>query len=64
MSVADRELIRSDMVLLGYPAGGAVFCVGSIAWSGCLSYNGYDNNVARVTRNVLDTFRKEADPLA
>ncbi|WP_406395586.1 LamG domain-containing protein [Streptomyces sp. NBC_00882] len=64
LSVADRELIRSDMVLLGYPAGGAVFSVGSIAWSGCLSYHGYDNNVARVTRNVLDTFRKEADPLA
>ena len=49
-------LVRADMTLLRYPAGGAVFAVGSIAWAGCLSYNGYDNNVSRVTRNVLDAF--------
>ena len=38
------------------PGGGAVFSVGSIAWCGSLSWNGYDNNVERVTRNVLTRF--------
>lgn len=49
-------LVRADMTFLRYPAGGAVFSVSSIAWAGCLSYNGYDNNVSRVTRNVLGAF--------
>lgn len=48
--------VRADMVLLDYPSGGAVFSVGSMTWCGCLSYNGYENNVARITRNVLDRF--------
>lgn len=49
-------LVRADMTFLRYPAGGAVFSVSSIAWAGCLSYNGYDNNVSRITRNVLQRF--------
>lgn len=49
-------LVRADMTLLKYPAGGAVFAVSSIAWSGCLSYNGYDNDVSRITRNVLEAY--------
>ena len=36
--------------------GGAVFSVGSIAWAGSLSHDGYDNNVSRVTANVLRRF--------
>jgi N,N-dimethylformamidase len=47
------------MVLVPYPNGGAVFSASSIAWSGCLSHNGYDNAVSRVMRNLLDRF---ADP--
>ena len=50
------DLVKADMVLLEYPKGGAVFSPGSITWCACLSYNGYDNNVARITRNVLDRF--------
>jgi N,N-dimethylformamidase len=50
------ELVRADMVLLEYPNGGAVFSPASITWCGSLSYNGYDNNVSRITRNVLDRF--------
>ncbi|MBO9378846.1 N,N-dimethylformamidase [Sphingomonas histidinilytica] len=50
------HLVKSDMVLLDYPKGGAVFAVGSIAWCGALSYNDYDNNVSRVTLNVLNKF--------
>jgi N,N-dimethylformamidase len=49
---------RSDIALLEYPGGGAVFSASSIAWCACLSHNGYDNNVARITRNVLDGFLK------
>lgn len=48
--------IRADMVYLEYPKGGAVFSTGSIAWCGCLSYNGYQNNVSRITENVLRKF--------
>jgi N,N-dimethylformamidase len=53
-TVNDR--VRADMVLLEYPGGGGVFSVGSIAWCACLSANGYDNTVARVTGNVLRRF--------
>ena len=48
--------VRADMVLLPYPNGGAVFAPGSIAWSGSLSWNAYDNSVSRVTKNVLERF--------
>ena len=56
--------VRADMVLLEYPKGGAVFSPGSITWCGCLSYNGYDNNVSRITQNVLDRFASERAPSA
>jgi len=51
--------VRADMALMEYPNGGAVFSVGSISWDGCLSYNGYDNNVSRITENVLNRFQSE-----
>ncbi len=53
-------LIRSDMVYFEGPRGGAVFSVGSIAWCGSLSYNGYDNAVSRITGNVLRRFASDA----
>ena len=52
-------LVRSDVVFFPTPSGGAVFSVGSIAWCGALGANGGDNDIARVTRNVLVRF---ADP--
>jgi N,N-dimethylformamidase len=36
--------------------GGAVFSTGSIAWCGSLAHNRYDNNVSRITQNVIDRF--------
>lgn len=48
--------IRADMVLFPTPNGGAVFSTGSIAWIGSLTWNRYDNNVSRVTLNVLRRF--------
>ena len=52
----DPDRIRADMVFYETAGGGAVFSVGSIAWSGSLSAAGYDNNVAAVSRNVLNRF--------
>jgi len=49
-------LVRADMVFFETPGGGAVFAPGSISWCGSLSWNGYDNNVARITGNVLRRF--------
>jgi N,N-dimethylformamidase len=50
------EHVRADMTYLETPGGGSVFSVGSIAWSASLRHNGYANNVAQVTRNVLAEF--------
>lgn len=48
--------VRADMVFYESSGGGAVFSVGSISWSGCLSYDAYSNNVSLVTENVLRRF--------
>lgn len=48
--------VRSDVVLRTYPGGGSVFSVGSCSWAGSLSHNGYDNDIYRVTDNVLSAF--------
>ena len=57
---SQHPLVRADMVYFEGPNGGAVFSVGSISWCGSLSYNEGDNNVARITANVLRRFA--ADP--
>jgi N,N-dimethylformamidase len=48
--------VRADMTYFETPGGGAVFAASSIAWSGALSSDGYENNVSRITANVLDRF--------
>ena len=55
----ESDRIRADMVFFETAGGGAVFSVGSIAWSGSLSHDGYANNVAKLTDNV---FRRFLDP--
>ncbi|MBA0050082.1 N,N-dimethylformamidase [Streptomyces sp. AJS327] len=55
----ENELVRSDLTYFEIDGGGAVFSVGSICWAGSLAWNGYDNNVARVTGNVLARFVAE-----
>ncbi len=45
--------VRSDIVCFETPAGGLVFSVGTMQWFSALSHDGYDNNVATLTRNVL-----------
>ena len=56
ISADENTMVRADMVLFDCPNGGAVFSVGSIAWAGGLPIDGYDNDVARITGNVLDRF--------
>ncbi|MHB8613297.1 MAG: N,N-dimethylformamidase beta subunit family domain-containing protein [Candidatus Dormibacteraceae bacterium] len=53
--------VRADIVSFSTPNGGAVFSVGSIAFMGSLSHNGYDNNVSRIVKNVLDRFSSDDD---
>ena len=48
--------VRADMVYFETENSGAVFSVGSICWCASLSHNSYDNNVSRITKNVLDAF--------
>ncbi|HTK89758.1 MAG TPA: N,N-dimethylformamidase beta subunit family domain-containing protein [Verrucomicrobiae bacterium] len=48
--------VRADIVFFEHPGGGAVFSTGSIAYVGSLDHNGYDNNIARLTGNVLRRF--------
>ncbi len=51
-----HPLVRSDVVFFETGTGGAVFSGGSMGWTGCLSQDGYDNSLARLTRNVLERF--------
>jgi N,N-dimethylformamidase len=48
--------VRADLTFFETPGDGAVFSTGSISWCGSLSHNGYDNNVSRITENVLRAF--------
>ena len=50
--------LRADMVYFETPNGGAVFSVSSINWISSLSHNAYDNNVSRITENVLREFSR------
>jgi N,N-dimethylformamidase len=51
-----NALVRADMVFFETAKGGAVFATGSISYVLSLSHNGYDNNVSRITGNVLKRF--------
>ena len=48
--------VRADMVFFETPGGGAVWSTGSIAWATSFSQNGFENNVSRITENVLRRF--------
>ena len=44
------------MIYFETASHGAVFSVGSINWVGALAWNAFENNVAKVTANVLHEF--------
>jgi N,N-dimethylformamidase len=56
MDGAQNPRVKADMTFFETPAGGAVFSVGSIAWTASLPQNGYNNNVARISENVVRRF--------
>ena len=49
-------MVRADIVFYETPSGGAVFSVGSISWFGALARDGFDNDIARITANVVRRF--------
>jgi N,N-dimethylformamidase len=57
--------VRGDVVYFPTQNGGAVWSASSIAYCGALSHNNYDNNVSKLTKNVLDRLSAdEPAPLA
>ena len=60
-SGTQAEIIRADLTFFETAGGGAVFSTGSIAWAGSMAWNSYDNEIARITSNVLRRFN---DPQA
>ena len=58
----DDPQVRADMMFFETGGGGGVFSTGSISWCASLFHNQHDNNVSRITRNVLDRFL-DATPL-
>ena len=52
--------VRADMVYFTLPSGAGVFSTGSISWAASLGWNDYDNNVARITGNVVRRFAADA----
>jgi N,N-dimethylformamidase len=55
-SGTQADIIRADLTFFETAGGGAVFSTGSIAWAGSMAWNGYDNEIAAITANVLNRF--------
>jgi N,N-dimethylformamidase len=53
---ARPDKVRADMVVIPIDGGGCVFSVGSIAYGGALAWDGCDNDLSRLTANVLIAF--------
>ena len=51
-----NDQVRADLAFGETSAGGAIFATGSIAWCGALLVNDCDNNVSKITANVLRRF--------
>ena len=51
-----EDLIRADMIYYKALGGGQIFSTGSITYCGSLPWNGGDNNISRLTMNVLKRF--------
>lgn len=59
-SMGDQNAqVRADITFFPTANGGDVFSTGSIAWVCALSHANYQNNVSRLTGNVLKRFLDE-----
>lgn len=54
-----NPLVYADLAYAKFARGGAIFATSSISYAGSLYYNDYDNNVSRITENVVRGFAKE-----
>ncbi len=57
-----RSRLRADMVFFETAGGGAVFSASTILWSASLSHNGDDNEISRITENLIRWFA-EPEPI-
>ena len=56
------QQVRSDIIYFTTDNDGAVFSVGSMTYAGALAWNDYNNNIARITTNVLQAFASDKLP--
>ena len=56
LDAVQNASIRADLTFFETPNGGAVFSTGSIAYAGALPVNRFDNNIAKLTTNILKRF--------
>jgi N,N-dimethylformamidase len=56
MGFDEHPLIRGDIVYFTTRDGGGVFSAASMGWCRALAWNGGDNNVSRLTANVVRRF--------
>jgi N,N-dimethylformamidase len=56
MGGTQHPMVRCDMVYFTTPYDGAVFAPSSIAWGQALPCQGFENNVSRIMKNVVDAF--------
>ena len=54
------SIVRADMTFFETAAGGAVFSTGSIGYAGALAHQNYENDVNRLTTNILKRFMNPA----
>ncbi|KAF9869714.1 hypothetical protein CkaCkLH20_12757 [Colletotrichum karsti] len=55
------SLVRSDIIYYQTRNLGNVFSVGSINWNNSMAFNSYQNDVARITENVMREFLARAE---
>ncbi|GMA80028.1 hypothetical protein GCM10025880_64450 [Methylorubrum aminovorans] len=59
MNGGEHPFVRADITYFSTANGGGMFSTSSISWLGSLSWNNYENNVSRMTKNVLTQFMKD-----
>ena len=58
LSGSQNPNVKADLVYFKKKNGSKVFSTGSIAWSGSLSHNNYQNNISKITSNIIKNFIK------
>ncbi len=56
MGGTQHPLVRADIVFFTTPRNGAVFSASSIAWASALPCCGFNNDISRIMKNVIDAF--------